>query len=79
VRDIAEDDERHPAAPDEPLEGERVPPSPIPASASEDARPEHRDEPSLGRSVVARLQGARLAQYVPLIRTSWRRRAPAER
>jgi hypothetical protein len=34
-----------PAAPDEPFEGERVPPSPVPAGASDDTRPENRDEP----------------------------------
>ena len=39
----AEPSEPSPAAPDEPLEGERVPPSPVPASASVDTRPENRD------------------------------------
>ena len=37
--------EPSPAALDESLEGERVPPSPVPAGASDDTRPENRDEP----------------------------------
>ena len=37
--------EPSPAALDESLEGERVPLSPVPASASEDTRPENRDNP----------------------------------
>ncbi len=37
--------EPSPAASDEPPQSERVPPSPVPASASEDAQPENRNEP----------------------------------
>ena len=40
-----EPSEPSPAASDEPPQSERVPPSPVPASASEDAQPENRNEP----------------------------------
>ena len=37
--------EPSPVGPDEPPQGEGLPPSPVPASVSEDARPENRDGP----------------------------------
>ena len=75
-----EPSEPSPAASDEPPQSERVSPSPVPASASQDARPEDRDGPLTEPAPECRRTPAKTPAREKRVpdRTNRRLRAPAQ-